>query len=55
VPTSLGNYAASKFAVAGLTRSAALELAPYGARVVATLPHVTETTHDGVVRRLRRN
>ncbi|WP_431310750.1 SDR family NAD(P)-dependent oxidoreductase [Labrys miyagiensis] len=37
--TSLGIYAASEFAVTGLTRSAALELAPYGVRVVATLPH----------------
>ena len=39
----LAPYAASKFAVAGLMRSAALELAPFGVRVVSVLPHATET------------
>ena len=36
-------YSASKWAVRGLTRSAALELGPYGIRVNAVLPGVVRT------------
>lgn len=36
-------YPASKFAVNGITKSLARELAPYGVRVNAVLPGITET------------
>ena len=39
----LGAYAASKFAVVGLTQAAALELGPYGISVNAVGPGTTET------------
>jgi meso-butanediol dehydrogenase/(S,S)-butanediol dehydrogenase/diacetyl reductase len=39
----LGAYAASKFAVVGLTQAAALELGPYGITVNAVGPGTTET------------
>ncbi|KAF8591737.1 acetoin reductase family protein [Ramaria rubella] len=39
-----GNYGASKFAVRGLTQSAAAELRPYGITVNAYAPGVVETT-----------
>ena len=40
---NLGGYAATKFAVVGLTQAAAVELAPYGVTVNAVCPGTAET------------
>lgn len=40
------HYAASKAGLAGLSRSAALELAPYGIRVNAVAPGMTDTAQN---------
>ncbi|GAA0639033.1 glucose 1-dehydrogenase [Kutzneria viridogrisea] len=50
---SMSAYAATKFAVIGMTRSAAMELGPVGIRLNAVCPGLVETTMSTSVPHLR--